>query len=130
MKGPTLVDFMIKPDTRAFWNRVARRYAQMDIRNPRAYEQTLDSICAHLSHKDLVLELGCGTGTTAFKLAPNVCRYVASDYASEMIDIALERQPPETLENLNFHVGELGDENHPKGTVQHGCLFQFPASRG
>jgi SAM-dependent methyltransferase len=123
--GPTLEDFMTTPDPRMFWNRVARRYAQMDIRNPDAYEQTLDSIRAHLSEKDRVLELGCGTGTTAFRLAPNVGRYVASDYSSEMIDIALERQPPETCETLDFHVGELGDETHPAGPFSVILCFNF-----
>ncbi|MEJ6388712.1 class I SAM-dependent methyltransferase [Gymnodinialimonas ulvae] len=112
-------------DTRAFWNRVARRYAQMDIRNPDAYEQTLDSIRANLSEKDCVLELGCGTGTTAFRLAQNVRRYVASDYSSEMIDIAMERQPPETRENLDFHVGQIGDENHPTGPFNMVLCFNF-----
>jgi ubiquinone/menaquinone biosynthesis C-methylase UbiE len=116
---------MTLPDSRAFWNRVARRYAQMDIRNPDAYEQTLDSIRAHLSEKDCVLELGCGTGTTAFRLAQNVRRYVASDYSSEMIDIALERQPPETRENLDFHVGQIGDGNHPTGPFNMVLCFNF-----
>ena len=106
---------MITPDSRAFWNRVARRYARMDIRNPDANEQTLDSIRAHLSEKGHVLELGCGPGTTAFRLSPSVRRYVATDYSSEMVGIALERQPPETRKNLDFCVGELGDENHPTG---------------
>jgi len=112
-------------DPRAFWNRVARRYARMDIRNPDAYEQTLDSIRTHLSETDHVLELGCGTGTTAFRLAPGVRYYLASDYSSEMIDIGLERQPPETRENLDFYVGELGDGNHPAGPFNTVLCFNF-----
>lgn len=87
----------------------------MEIRNPDAYEQTLNSIRAHLSEKSCVLELGCGTGTTAYKLAPIVRRYVASDYSSEMIDIAFERQPPKMLRYPEFFVGELGHEGHPAG---------------
>lgn len=112
-------------DSRGFWNKVARRYAQMDIRNPDAYEQTLDSIRAHLSEKDCVLEVGCGTGTTAFKLALGVRRYLASDYSSEMISIALERQPPETRETLDFHVGQIGDEDHPTGPFNMVLCFNF-----
>lgn len=116
---------MTLPESRAFWNKVARRYAQMDIRNPNAYEQTLDSIREHLSEKDSVLEVGCGTGTTAFKLAPNVRRYVASDYSSEMIRIALERQPIETRDTLDFYVGELGKEDHPTGPFNVVLCFNF-----
>lgn len=112
-------------DSRGFWNKVARRYAQMDIRNPDAYEQTLDSIRAHLSEKDSVLEVGCGTGTTAFNLAPHVRGYVASDYSSEMIRIALERQPIETRDNLDFYVGELGTGDHPTGPFNMVLCFNF-----
>lgn len=116
---------MTMPDSRSFWNRVAKRYAEMDIRNPDAYEQTLDSIRAHLFENDCVLEVGCGTGTTAFKLAQNVRRYVASDYSSEMINIALKRQPTETRDNLNFHVGELGVGDHPTGPFNMVLCFNF-----
>jgi len=116
---------MMTQDARAFWNRVARRYARMDIRNPDAYEQTLDTVRAHLSETDHVLELGCGTGTTAFRLAPGVRRYLASDYSSEMINIALERQPTETHGNLGFHVGQIGDEDHPTGPFNMVLCFNF-----
>ncbi|WP_160114904.1 class I SAM-dependent methyltransferase [Jhaorihella thermophila] len=116
---------MAVSDSRAFWNKVARRYAAMNMRNPDAYKQTLDCIRAHMSKADHVLELGCGTGTTAFKLAPYVRNYVASDYSSEMIDIALERQPPETRENLDFYVGELGEEDHPTGPFDMVLCFNF-----
>jgi len=116
---------MTIPDSRAFWNRVARRYARMDIRNPDAYEQTLDTIRTHMSETDHVLELGCGTGTTAFRLAPSVRSYLASDYSSEMIDIALARQPPETRETLNFYIGELGDGDHPTGPFDMVVCFNF-----
>jgi ubiquinone/menaquinone biosynthesis C-methylase UbiE len=111
--------------SRAFWNRVARRYAAMSIRNPDAYDQTLDCIRAYMSETDHVLEVGCGTGTTAFRLAQSVRRYVASDFASEMIDIALERQPPETRENLDFYVGELGEEGHPTRPFNMVLCFNF-----
>lgn len=116
---------MMAQDTRAFWNRVARRYARMDIRNPDAYGQTLDTIRANLSETDHVLELGCGTGTTAFRLAPAVRRYLASDYSTEMISIALEGQPPKTRETLDFFVGELGEGGHPTGPFNMVVCFNF-----
>jgi len=112
-------------DSRAFWNRVARRYAEMDIRNPDGYEQTLDRIRAHLSGQDRVLEIGCGTGTTAFRLAQDVRQYVASDYASEMIEIASEKQPPETRDRLALYVGELGVGDHPTGPFDMILCFNF-----
>lgn len=99
----------------AFWNRVARRYANMSIRNPAAYEATLDMVLAQLSPKDHVLELGCGTGTTALKLSPSVGQYVACDYSYEMIAIANEKQTAERIDNLGFRVARAGDESLPQG---------------
>ena len=54
----------------AFWNRVARRYAAMPMRNPDAWEETLARVTARLSPTDRVLELGCGTGSTALPPRP------------------------------------------------------------
>jgi len=75
----------------AFWNRVARRYAAMPMRNPEAWEETLARTAAQLAPDAHVLELGCGTGSTALRLAPHVARYVATDDAAQMIAIATER---------------------------------------
>ncbi|WP_342070622.1 hypothetical protein [Yoonia algicola] len=57
-------------DLPSFWNRVARRYAATPMRNQAAYEATLERISAHLKPTDPVLELGCGTQSTALRLSP------------------------------------------------------------
>lgn len=75
----------------AFWNRVAQRYAAMPMRNPAMWEATLARTRAHLPPTAHMLELGCGTGSTALRLAPHVARYVATDDAAEMIAIATDR---------------------------------------
>lgn len=75
----------------AFWNRVARGYAAMPMRNPEAWEETLARVTAQLSPGDHILELGCGTGSTALRLAPRVAAYTATDDAAEMIALTTER---------------------------------------
>lgn len=99
----------------AFWDRVARRYAQMAMRNPDAYEDTLRLIRAHLTPEDRVLEVGCGTGTTALRLAGEVTAYVASDYSSEMIAIAQEKAADAEIPGLALRVGQFGDGSLPEG---------------
>ncbi|MBY4893007.1 class I SAM-dependent methyltransferase [Rhodobacteraceae bacterium N5(2021)] len=99
----------------AFWDRVARRYAEMQMRNPETYEHTLDLVREHLRPGDRVLELGCGTGTTALRLADAVERYVASDYSAEMITIAGERRSKAGVENLDLCVGQPCDGSLPEG---------------
>jgi len=97
----------------AFWNRVAQRYAAMPMRNPDAWEETLTRTCTHLDSNARVLELGCGTGSTALRLAPNVMEYVATDDAAEMITIATERG--QEITNLRPVQARTGDGSLPPG---------------
>lgn len=57
-----------------FWDRIARKYASDPIKDTAGYERTLARTRELLTHTDTVLEIGCGTGTTALKLAPSVQR--------------------------------------------------------
>ena len=75
----------------AFWNKRARRYAARPIKDEAAYRKTLERVLEHLGPNDSVLELGCGTGTTALKLAGNVESYLSTDSAAGMIEIAQEK---------------------------------------
>jgi ubiquinone/menaquinone biosynthesis C-methylase UbiE len=87
-----------------FWDKAARKYAQDPIADLAGYERTLDRTRHYLKPGDAVLEVGCGTGTTALKLAPAVARYVASDISSEMIAIGQEKAAAETHGHLSFAV--------------------------
>ena len=98
-----------------FWNRVARRYAGMAMRNPAAYEATLVRVQAHLKPAHDVLELGCGTGTTALRLTRAVRRYTASDPAREMIAIAAEKRAAAGLTTLDLCKAGVGDDALPEG---------------
>lgn len=108
-----------------FWDRVARRYANMAMRNPAAYQATLDRVRAYLKPDDRVLELGCGTGTTALNLADAVERYIATDYSAEMIAIAGEKRAASTAENLEFCKGAPGEAQMPDGPFDVILGFNF-----
>src|SRR5690606_31668869 len=84
------VDMRASSDDARFWDRAARKYARDPIKDMIGYERTLDRTVQLLRASDVVLELGCGTGTTALKLAPHVARIVAADVSQEMIAIAQE----------------------------------------
>ena len=85
-----------------FWDRTSQRYAKGAIADPAGYERTLDRTRSLLLPDDGVLELGCGTGTTAFRLAGDVRDYLATDFSSEMIAIASERYAVDLVPNLVF----------------------------
>lgn len=85
-----------------FWDRTSRKYAKATIADQAGYERTLDRTRALLGPDDQVLELGCGTGTTALRLAGGVQSYCATDISAEMIAIAEEKRAASPVPSLVF----------------------------
>ncbi|MGI3184870.1 class I SAM-dependent methyltransferase [Nioella aestuarii] len=85
-----------------FWDKVARKYAARPVGDIPAYEATLDHTRSYLKAGDRVLEIGCGTGSTAIALAPSVAELVATDVSAEMIEIGREKTWDAGLQNLSF----------------------------
>jgi ubiquinone/menaquinone biosynthesis C-methylase UbiE len=94
-----------------FWDRIARKYAADPIKDMAGYERTLERTKELLSPSATVLEMGCGTGTTALRLAAAVNRIAATDVSSEMIAIAREKAVAAACRNTEFHVASA--ENAP-----------------
>ena len=106
-------------DTR-FWDRTSRKYAAAAIADQAGYERTLDRTKALLEPGDRVLELGCGTGTTALRLAGAVQSYLATDISADMIAIAEEKQAAGAVPALVFRATTaeaLGPEAGPFNAV-------------
>lgn len=87
-----------------FWNRHARRYAAAKIGDRTGYERSIDRTRALLDGRDRVLEIACGTGMTALRLAPAVPSYRATDISGGMIEIARERLAADPVDGLVFDV--------------------------
>ena len=87
-----------------FWDRASRKYAKSAISDQVGYERSLDRTRALLKSGDRVLELGCGTGTTALRLAGDVRDYLATDVSAGMIAIANEKRAAGPLPSLAFRV--------------------------
>lgn len=83
-----------------FWDRVAVRYAARPIGNVAAYEATLARVAHWLSPQMQVMEIGCGTGSTALRLAGSVAGYLGTDLSGEMIRIAEGKA--EGVDNVRF----------------------------
>lgn len=86
----------------AFWDKIAPKYATQPIKNMDAYEYTLGRTKTYLGASDHVLELGCGTGSTAMLLAPLVARYTATDLSPKMVEIGAEKAKTAGLDTLTF----------------------------
>lgn len=99
---------MISKDI-AFWNKIARKYAGDPIQDLQAYEETLNRIKSYLTPQDVVLEIGCGTGSTALVLAPLVKSLCATDASATMIEIAQEKLVADSATNIEFLYSSLSD---------------------
>ena len=90
-------------DKRAkFWDKIAKRYAKNPIKDMQAYEHKLQVSRKYFSEEASVLEIGCGTGSTAILHAPHVKQYHAIDVSPKMIEIAAEKLKKENINNLTF----------------------------
>lgn len=86
-----------------FWDRISRKYARDAIADQGGYERTLDRTRTLLKPDDRALELGCGTGSTALRLAGDVSSYLATDISAGMIAIAREKVAASPVPGLSFH---------------------------
>ncbi|MES0371561.1 MAG: class I SAM-dependent methyltransferase [Mariprofundaceae bacterium] len=96
-----------------FWDKIAEKYSKQPIADEAAYQKKL-KITQELFRPDMeVLELGCGTGSTAIVHAPYVKHIRAIDVSSNMIKIAKEKAAKEQIENITFDVAACGDISAP-----------------
>ncbi len=104
---------MQRAATTQFWIAppVATRPIHQDLTG---YERTVERTLQLLRANAAVLEIGCGTGTTALRLAPSVSRIRATDVSAEMIAIAREKAAMQQARNVTFDVApasaDLGSE--------------------
>jgi ubiquinone/menaquinone biosynthesis C-methylase UbiE len=108
-----------------FWDKIARKYAKSPIKNMKAYNETMDRTKFHLSEGDEVLELGCGTGSTALLLAGSVKRITASDISSNMIEIARNKAKDQHAGNVDFIQATPFDDTLKDGSFDVVLAFNF-----
>jgi ubiquinone/menaquinone biosynthesis C-methylase UbiE len=100
------------PSKSKFWNKVAEKYAKSPIEDQESYEIKLDITRDYLTSDSEVLEVGCGTGSTAILHAPYVKHIHGVDISEKMIDIARAKIEPGTHDNVTFEVADLDTYPH------------------
>lgn len=94
-----------------FWDKVARKYAKQPISDQESYQRKLAETQAHFTKDMQVLEVGCGTGSTAIQHAPYVQRIDAIDVSENMLAIARERALESSVDNVHFVRATLDEFN-------------------
>ena len=105
---------MNKPEK--FWDKYARKYSKSDVKDKKGYKKTLDDTRKFLRREAAVLEIGCGTGSTALKLSGSVNKMTASDISSNMIEIAKKKAEKLKIKNVDFVHSTLFDKNLKKNS--------------
>ena len=85
-----------------FWDKIAERYSKQPIADEAAYQKKLQVTRQYFLPDMGVLELGCGTGSTAIAHAPYVKHILAIDISSKMIEIAQGKADAKNVENVTF----------------------------
>jgi len=93
----------------AFWDKLAEKYARQPVANPAAFERKIAITKSLMKPTDVVLDVGCGTGSLALRLGPCAARVHGLDLSSEMIRIARGKAEAAQAANVTFHVGAFDD---------------------
>ena len=88
--------------TAKFWNKMAARYAKTPIKDEEAYQRKLEVTRSYFRPEMEVIELACGTGTTAISHASYVNHILAIDISSGMLEIARSKAEADNITNITF----------------------------
>lgn len=95
--------------SKKFWDRIAKRYAKKPVDDEAAYHRKL-AITREYFRPDMeVLEIGCGTGSTAIAHAPYVRHIRATDISDAMIEIAKGKASAAGVDNVSFEALGIDD---------------------
>lgn len=94
----------------AFWDKASAKYAKAKIADEAAYQFTTNKTRNYLKPEDEVLEVGCGTGTTALLLADAVGHLTASDISGKMVEIGKGKAQAQNVTNVTFVRADVNDD--------------------
>ncbi len=96
-----------------FWNKTAEKYSKQPISDEETYQKKLQITREYFKPDMVILEFGCGTGSTAILHAPHVKHIHAIDISSEMIKIAQEKANAQSITNITFECATLDELEIP-----------------
>lgn len=93
----------------AFWDNLAESYAAKPVEDPEAFDRKIACTTARMQPDHVLLDIGCGTGSLALRLAPLAAEVHGLDVSGEMIRIAREKTAKAGVSNVTFHEGAFDE---------------------
>ena len=85
-----------------FWDKASKNYDKTEGRFEHIHSKSRENTKKYLKGNDIVLDYGCGTGTTSCEFANKVKEIHAIDISSKMIEIAKEKAIVSKVDNGKF----------------------------
>jgi ubiquinone/menaquinone biosynthesis C-methylase UbiE len=105
------------PKNARFWDFIAKRYAKQPVADEASYRKKLEVTQTYLRPESEVLELGCGTGSTAILHAPKVKHVRAIDVSGKMLQIARGKAEAAGVGNISFEQMTIEDLEVPDASL-------------
>ncbi len=112
---------MSKPQE--FWDKSADNYDRTEERFEHIHQTSRECAKRHLKKSDVVLDYGCGTGTTACELASHVTEILGIDISGRMIELSKAKAAQKGIDNVSFSRADIFDEGYSKGSFD--VIFAF-----
>ena len=100
--------------SKKFWDNASKNYDKTEERFEYIHSKSRENTKKLLKSSNIVLDYGCGTGTTSCEIANHVKEIHAIDISSKMIEIAKEKAVLSKVENINFVQTDIFDERYRK----------------
>jgi len=99
-----------------FWDQSASNYDNTEGRFEFIHSRSRENTKRYLKDTDIVLDYGCGTGTTACEISGLVKSVRAIDISTGMIEIAKGKATTGSVVNVDFEQADIFDEEFENGS--------------
>lgn len=111
--------------SKKFWDSASKNYDKTEERFEYIHQKSRENAKKHLESSNVVLDYGCGTGTTACEIANNVKEIYAIDISPKMIEISKGKATEKNIENVTFAEGDIFDEKLKKESFDRILAFNM-----
>lgn len=97
-----------------FWDNASKSYDKTEERFEYIHSKSRKNTKKYLKNNDIILDYGCGTGTSSCEFSDKVKKIHAIDISSNMIKIAKEKAAINKFDNIDFEKADIFDARFEK----------------